>query len=250
MGQTRSVDGIVVGRLDQGETDRIVRLLTPDEGLVSVWANRARLAKSPFSTLDLGVRARVGVRARALTAPGDLVTGIGVEVLEARVGIRSRLERLGPAAIACEAAAGLATTAADPRIFGCLETALLLLDRHGDDPGQGFTAALLAKLLTFGGLAPALDRCPVCGQPPVEPMAWFEPGGGAFHVAHLPPDAAGSPRIAVPTLLQLAQLRRIPLLDGYGAHAELAPMLSLVESHLGHALKARAWLADPDGTPV
>ncbi len=234
------VDAIVVGRQEQGEEDRIVRLLTPQEGLVSAWANRARRPRSPFGLLDLGVGARVTLR-RGRGA-GDLASLVAVEILAPRLGVRARLERLGPAAVACEAVRGFATTAPDPRLFGCLETALLLLDQHPDDPQSGFLAALLAKLLTFAGLAPALDRCPECGGPPASPMAWWLDGGGAFHVAHLAPDAAGAPRIELTTLAQLAHLRRTPLLDCYAAAGELAPLLALTEHHLGHGLRARMWL--------
>ena len=235
---TETVDAIVVGRLDQGEDDRIYYLLTAERGRVSAWGNRARRAKSPFVGLDLGVRARVGLR----SGSSDLYTLVGAEVLESRIGLRARLERLGPAAIACEVAGALATTVPDTRLFGCLETALLLLDQHPEDPSDGFLAALLAKLLTFGGLAPALERCPACGEAPALPMAWVPQGGGAFHVDHVPPDVAGSPRIPLEDLAQLAQLRRLPLLQAYGERAAVAPMLALVEAHLGQGLRARVWL--------
>ncbi len=237
-----TVDAIVVGRLDVGEQDRVFRLLTAESGLVSGWANRARAARSPFAVLDLGVRVSVGVRRRPRSEVGDLVTITGVQVVEPRIGVRGDLDRLGPAALACELAAGLGTTVPDPRLFGCLETALLLLDQHPELPGTGFLAALVAKLLTFAGLAPALERCPGCGAAPERPMAWFAGGGGAFHVEHLPPDAAGAPRIELEALTTLASLRRMPLLDAYAVAGELAPMLALAEWHLGHSLRARVWL--------
>lgn len=236
------MDAIVVGRLDVGEQDRVFRLLTPESGLVSGWANRARAPRSPFTVLDLGVRANVGVRERPRSEVGDLVTITGAQVVEPRIGIRGQLERLGPAALACELAGALATTVPDPRLFGCLETALLLLDQHSETPGPGFLAALVGKLLTFAGLAPALERCPACERPPASPMAWFPGGGGAFHVDHLPPDAAGAPRIEPEALATLAALRRMPLLDAYTLPGDLAPMLALAEWHLGHALRARVWL--------
>jgi hypothetical protein len=43
-------------------------------------------------------------------------------------------------------------------------------------------------------------------------------------------------------LAQLAQLRRLPLLQAYGERAAVAPMLALVEAHLGQGLRARVWL--------
>ena len=73
-------------------------------------------------------------------------------------------------------------------------------------------------------------------------MSWVEQGGGAFHVEHVPPDVAGSPRITLDDLAQLARLRRMPLLQAYGEPAVLAPMLALVEAHLGQGLRARVWL--------
>jgi DNA repair protein RecO (recombination protein O) len=52
-------DGIVVGRQDYGEADRILRLLTPDAGRVAVIARGARSDRSRWASLDIGVRALV-----------------------------------------------------------------------------------------------------------------------------------------------------------------------------------------------
>lgn len=170
--------GVVVGRLDHGESDRIFRLLTPDHGICAVFARGARRAGSAASVLDVGVRARVRVRA----GRSDLLTFAGAEVEDARIHLRRSLVGLGTAAAVCELIAALASRGApEPRLYGLVETALLLLDATDREPGTAFLAGVEAKALTFAGVAPALDRCAACARPLTAEMAWLPSAGGVHH---------------------------------------------------------------------
>ena len=54
--------GIVVGHVDYGEADRIVHLLTPEQGRVAAMARGARKSRKRFGgALDLGNRIRTHI---------------------------------------------------------------------------------------------------------------------------------------------------------------------------------------------
>ncbi|HND00132.1 MAG TPA: recombination protein O N-terminal domain-containing protein, partial [Myxococcota bacterium] len=87
---SREYVGVLIGRQDLGETDRVLRFLTPDVGRLSVVARGARRPRSPFATADLGSRVRITVE----EGPWELQRLQGLELEEARVGLRADLDRL------------------------------------------------------------------------------------------------------------------------------------------------------------
>lgn len=210
MKPAESWEGIVVGRLDQGESDRIVRLLSPEHGLCSVWVRNARRARSPGAGLDLGARVRVGAR----RGRGELWNLAHAEVLDPRLHVRGSLPRTGLAAWACELTAALATRDhAEPRLYGLLETALLLLDASEATPHAAFQAGLEGKALTFAGVAPVLDRCQACARPLHEDMVLCPEAGGVHHPDDVPADALRPLAVRRGLLLALEGARRRPLRD-------------------------------------
>jgi DNA repair protein RecO len=234
-------DGIVVGRQDYGESDRIVRVLTPGEGRVSLLARAARAAHSKWSGLDLGTRARI----RSRRGRTDLETLVEVEVEDARVSLRSSLARLGLAAYGCEVCGALAREGyPEPRLYGLLETLLLLLDAADADPGDALRAGLEAKALTFAGVAPVLDRCVACGGAPEAEMC-FAPGmGGLVHLRCQPSE--GTRRyVTAAHAAALEAARRAPLRDLLDVTLPPGPpdvLHEAIAAHLGRALPSRAVL--------
>lgn len=234
-------EGIVVGRHDFAEADRVVRLLTPDSGRVGLLARGARQERSRWAVLDLGSR----VRARTRPGKGELEPIVEVEVLDARVRLREGLGRLALAAYACELCGALAREDhGEPRLYGLLETALLLLDATDADPGPAFRLALEAKALTFAGVAPVLDRCVAC-EVPLEPTMRIAPAaGGLFHPRCAP---AGEARVDVPAAYAAALEagRRAPLRDVLDARLPPGPadvLYACVVAHLGRPLPSRGVL--------
>jgi DNA repair protein RecO (recombination protein O) len=234
-------EGIVVGRMDLGETDRIVRLLTPGDGRVSVVAHGARGARSRWTGLDIGTRARFASR------PGrrDLETLAEVTVEDARLHLRSSLGRLALAAYACELCGSLAREGQpEPRLYGLLETALLVLDAADADPGEGFRAALEAKALTFAGVAPVLDRCVACGRAPTRDMVFSTAAGGLLHPGCTGDDVQGV-AVTAEYAAALEAVRRAPLRDTLDLALPPGPPALLHEAiaaHLGRPLASRAVL--------
>lgn len=234
-------EGIVVGRLDQGESDRIVRLLSPEHGLVSVWVRNARRARSAGAGLDLAARVRVGAR----LGRGELWSLASAEVLDPRLPLRGSLARTGLAAWACELCATLATRDhPEPRLYGLLETALLLLDAASHTPGAAFQAGLEGKALTFAGVAPVLDRCVACARPLEEAMVFVAGGGGVHHPDDVPADAVAPVAAPRGLLLALERARRQPLRDSLDLDLPDGPDLygELLAAHLRRVLPARAVL--------
>ena len=241
-------EAIVTGRTDQGEVDRVVRLLSPDLGLIAAYATGARRPRSVTGVLDVGVRAKVGLR----RGNGDLWRLGSVEVLDPRVHLRTSVERLTAAAYAVEVCAALAPREhSEPRLYGLLEMALLLLDGTTAAPGTAFLAGIEAKALTFAGVAPTLDRCVVCGRRG-EGNLWFDVGAGGLRHDTCGGMPHGEGRRA-PSLEQvphayaeaLEAARRRPLRESLDVSLPAGPprlLADLIEAHVGHALHSRATL--------
>ncbi|MEO0811493.1 MAG: DNA repair protein RecO [Myxococcota bacterium] len=148
--------GLVLGTRDFSDSHRIVDLLTPEEGRLSLLARGGRASKRRFAgALDLFVTLRVQV-----STGGNLWTLTGADVLDARVEIRKRLEALARASLLAELTRALAPEhQAAPELFGVASEALDRLNR-GEDSSA---AAAYPALLSAAGVLPELRGCARCG---------------------------------------------------------------------------------------
>lgn len=248
--------GIVVGHVDLGERDRIVRLLTPDHGRVGALARGVRGSRKRFGgALDTGNQVDIGLR----PGRGDLWHLDDAELVEGRDGARRDLTRLTLLAYACELCSGLSRDDhPEPRLYGLLEMAALLLDAMTAPPSVAFRIGLEGKALSFAGLAPRLLTCVSCGEalaPEEEEGAdegegWsLQPHkGGAVH-AHCAP---GLRRVSPAWLRAAEHARRTPLRDLVDLPFPDGPswaLAELAESHMQRALKARSVLAALEPAP-
>lgn len=229
------IDGVVVGAVDLGESDRILRLLTAEEGRISVLARKARGSQRRFAGMsDLGTRLRVSrghIR-------GTLSPIIDAERLGGPNRARTELERLGALAYGCEVCAALAPEGHEStKLYGLLCAWLDLLE--GDrTPGTASRVALEAKALTFAGLLPSLVRCVSCGESLTDPASFDPDSGGGSHAR------CGAGRIIPVSLLHLIEaLRRTPLKESLlePFDTEIWLLSDFVQHHIGRALAARAW---------
>lgn len=229
--------GVLIGRQDLGETDRLLRWLVPEEGRLAVVARGARRARSPFAGADLGVRARLVIE----DGPRDLGRILSMEVEDPRIHLRGDYDRLTGMLHLCEVTAALAREDhPEPRLYGLLETALLLLDLSEEPPGSAFSVIFEAKALSFAGLTPVLDRCPVCARPLDDNLVWVEGSG----VAHSPCELGSFQRVSRAWVDAVETGRRQPLREHYGDQlpAGTADLLTrMVEAQLGRPLGSRAW---------
>lgn len=235
-----ALDAIVVGSVDTGEADRVVRLLTPGQGRVHALARRARAPRPRFGgVLDLGNQLQVKV------APGrDGLWHLHEATLQdGRLHAREDLDRLALLAYACELCGALAAVGqAEPRLYGLLETAAVLLDALTGPPGPAFRAGLEGKALTFAGVLPRLDACVVCGEAPGDgPLGVAPARGGLVHGGCGPAPFAVSPAF----LAALEAARRRPLRDSVDAPLPPGPaglLAACAEAALDHPLRSRAVL--------
>ncbi len=231
-------DAVVLGMVNYGERDRIVRLLTPELGRVSALARGARGSRRRFGgTLDLGARLRVMLR----RGRGELWHLQEAELVEPRLGLRDSLLSMGLLSYGTELVGAFAREHhAEPRLFGLLEVFLTVLDAATAPPGSMFRAGLEIKTLTVAGFAPILLRCVRCGEA-LEGLAHVSmEGGGALHRDC----GAGEPVDAefLHALERARMTRLVELLD-----LELPPgpawlLARFAEHHLQRGLSSRSWL--------
>jgi DNA repair protein RecO (recombination protein O) len=196
---------IVLAHLDLGEADRIITLLTPEDGKIRAIAKGVRRPRSriggsvePFAELDL-----VLARGRNL----DVITQVGVA--HAWLRLRDRLESTAMAWYLGE----LADRAVEERagahpIYGLLRRACQLLD-DGMSPGRvaRWFEVGLADVL---GVRPELDRCVECHRVLEEDDAyrWVPALGGVLCGQHPRPPAENDP-LSLAALKLLKAYRRL-----------------------------------------
>ncbi len=230
-----TLTGVVVGRTDLGERDRVVRFLTAEEGRVDLVARGARSSTRRFGgLLELGNRVRVEPIGRR-----DTLRRVGtVELLGAVDRARSDLERIAFLTYGCEAVAALAGNAIPaPRLTRLLVVWLELLEM--DVPiGPSSRLALEGKALTFAGLLPDLHRCARCGEPLTRP-AVFHPESGALHG-----DCGRGEDVDPSYLHHLDALRRTPLFETPGLESPGGWLLAdVIAFHARRPLRSRPLLA-------
>ncbi|MCB9762882.1 MAG: DNA repair protein RecO [Alphaproteobacteria bacterium] len=240
-GPAAQLDAIVIGHVDYGEADRIVHLLTPNRGRVSALARRARQSLKRFGgSLDLGNRLQVMVR----RGRGDLDHLDAAELVHGRPHVRDDLVKMATAAYACELVGAVARAEhPEPRLFGLLDVALLVLDAATGPTSPLMRMGLEAKALAFAGLRPSLDRCVRCVRPLEEgPIVYRVSAGGVMHESC---GGGGEPLTPADARL-LEEALRTPLADLVDRDPPGCSRWVLFEHlcwHTGRTLKSRALLA-------
>jgi DNA repair protein RecO (recombination protein O) len=231
-------DAVVLGLVNYGERDRIVRLLTPQLGKVSALARGARGSRRRFGgVLDLGARLRVMIR----PGRGDLWHLQEAELEEARLRLRDSLLSMALLSYGSELVGVFAREHhAEPRLFGLLEVFLTVLDGATAPPAGMFRAGLEIKTLTCAGFAPILRRCVLCGEALDGPCRFSMEAGGALHASC----GTGEPvsEEFVQALERARMTRLVELLD-----LALPPgpgwlLARFAEHHLQRGLESRKWL--------
>lgn len=158
---TYTATGLVVHRLNLGETDKILTLFTRDHGKLSAVAKGARRASSRLSGAT-----ELFTRSRLLLATGktlDIITQC--EITESFPGLRTDLECLARATYFCELLDRFTherDSTMSAELFDLTTDALTLLER-ADVYLDAVVHAYELRLLEIEGYAPVLDRCLRCG---------------------------------------------------------------------------------------
>ncbi len=157
-----STPAIVLHAFPYGESSKIVRLVTPDHGVLSAIAKGAQRAKSKF-----GARLQPmsdGVAQLYIRPNRDLQTLAEFDIEHDRLALAHDLTRYSSAAALTELVLRFAPEEPHPEIFALLA---VLLDRLADVRAEHLPAASLSALWAIVGVlgfAPALDGCAVDGR--------------------------------------------------------------------------------------
>ncbi len=187
---TYQADAIVLRRLDYGEADRILTLLTREYGKLAAIAKGARRSKGGMaSSLDLFARSRL------MLAKGhnlDVVAQV-----ERRGSVRNIVGDLQRTAYACLVAEVVDKVLEDRHpvddVFDLVVGTLEQLNVPERSP-RADAAWFLMRILDLLGYQPQLYSCPGCGQALPEAGAWFSPLlGGVLCARCGAHDHGGSP---------------------------------------------------------
>jgi DNA repair protein RecO (recombination protein O) len=153
---------VVVRVVDYGEADRVLTLLTREEGKVSALARGARRSQKRFGP-SLGLFS-IG-RARLRERPGaQLLLLSGWEPERAHIELSTNVAKMAHAGYVCEVARELsAPRHADPDAFDLLAETLAVLCEPEEVARVETLRVFELKLLDAVGLGPLLDRCASCG---------------------------------------------------------------------------------------
>lgn len=155
---TYQTNGIVIGRTNFGEADRIVRLLTPEHGKLSAVAKGVRRIKSrlaghlePFAeanlTLVTGRNLDLITSARLSWYPHQLIADFGrITLANSFIMLIDKVAQ---------------ERHAQPELFSHLAEALRVIDEGETGPLTDVWFKL--RLLNLSGFKPELGACVVCG---------------------------------------------------------------------------------------
>ncbi len=172
------VNAIVLRRNDLGETDRILRLLTRENGRVDAVAKGARRGASKLSGAT-----EPFTLSRMLLATGkslDIVSQC--EIRESFPALRGDLGCLSRATYLCELAERfIAEREPNQEVFDLLLSALYLLRRVQSGVGLDVIVhSFELRLLSERGYHPALGHCVKCMQPIKGARLAFSPAMGGM----------------------------------------------------------------------
>jgi DNA repair protein RecO (recombination protein O) len=247
---------ILLRAVEFGESDRIVHLLSPDVGRLTVIAKGARRSVKRFpGTLDLFNHLRVTVNRRRR---GSLAMLEQATLLEPFLGVRRYPARYALASFLVELMDHMAPEgAAAPdgrRLFAFVHSALSILD--STTPDNRLRVLLELRAFDALGLRPELGQCVRCGEAPRGRVAFHVADGGVICSAHALERSEGTLPVHVGTLkalqrgLQYEPERLSRLALGREALAEAQALLFRFQRfHVGIELRSERFLEESLAAP-
>lgn len=168
-----TTSAIVLHTFPYGETSKIVRLATPDHGVVSAIAKGAQRSKSRF---DLRLQPMSEGTVRLYMKPNrELHTLAEFELSRQRGELARHFQRYSAAAAVAEVVLRVTSQEARPEIYHVLQMALDALMGAEDDEIGVVSLAAMWSVVRVLGFGPSLTVCAVDGRP-------LESGGARFSV--------------------------------------------------------------------
>ena len=154
-----NTEGLILMEKSVGESDRLVTVLTRDEGVVRAFAQQAkRLKSNKLSSTQLLCYSRL-----TLYKGRDKYIIDDAWPIESFFDLRRDIEKLSLAQYFCELAIALAPEAAEAGDFLRLLLNALYLLAKGRRPPLLLKAAVEMRILALAGYMPDLVCCPGCG---------------------------------------------------------------------------------------
>jgi DNA repair protein RecO (recombination protein O) len=243
-------EALLLRTVDYGESDRIVHLLSPDVGRLSVIAKGARRSVRRFpGTLDLFNHLRISVQRRRRGSMGFLEQAT---LISPFLELRAHTSRYALASYLLELLGRMAPEgAAGPdarRIFGFALAAMTAL--QGMEPDLRLRVLLELRALDALGLRPQLTHCVRCRAVPDTGLLGFHVAdGGVICASHAEEGRDGILPVHLGTLralhqgleYDLGQLGRLSL--GPEALSEAAGLLFRFQRfHVGMELRSERFL--------
>jgi DNA repair protein RecO (recombination protein O) len=234
---TYQTTGIVIGRTNFGEADRVVRFLTPDHGKVSAVAKGVRKIKSR-SAGHLELFGEVNLM---------LATGRNLDVItSARLAwyphqLTMAYNRLGTAFMVATAVDRLTEPGhPQPQLYTAVRETLRTLEAGTDGPLLELWFKL--RLLDTLGYRPELGACAICSRHDTETAYHFDVNRGGIACGA---DAApGSALMSQPAIKLWRLLANYPyatvhqIAQGETLATDTLPLCdSFYEYHLGHVFR-------------
>ena len=154
-------DCIVIGFVNYGESDRIVKLFSSERGLISAIAKRVRSHKHKWAgILEIGQTLEV-----KLSPPkNDLWLLISVQEVRNTATLRKDLLKLSTMQYCCEITGVLSIPEdPNPKLHGLLAHTLKTLTDL-PTPGSAALNGFAVKALAISGHPPQLKTCTFCGE--------------------------------------------------------------------------------------
>lgn len=180
-------EGLVIREQTIGESDRLVWVLTRDEGVLRAFARRAK-------KLQDGKNAATGLLcySRFTVYRGKEADNISEAFpVESFFGLREDLDRLALAQYFCELAFLMVPAGVESgEILRLLLNALHFLS-SGERPAALLKPLVELRLMSLAGFMPNLLGCEVCGKYEGEEMRFFAGRGTLLCRKHAPAGEAG-----------------------------------------------------------
>lgn len=167
------VRGVILRSVDYKEADRILTVLTEEQGLMTVKARGCRRKNSPLAApTQLFVCSQM-----TLFEYRDYYTLQEAAIVDQFLGLRGDMEKLSLASYFAEVAQTVAVEGEGcGELMGLVLNSFYGLDKL-DKPLELIRSAFELRAMVLSGYAPLLDACAVCGRPePEEPALHLREG--------------------------------------------------------------------------
>ncbi|MGH7584507.1 MAG: DNA repair protein RecO [Gemmatimonadales bacterium] len=224
---------IVLRTLRYGETSRVVRLATADQGVLSAIAKGALRPRSRFGgTLQLLSEGQAHLH---LSRSSDLHLLVAFDLVSPHTTLGADLERFAAATALAELAARFVPSAPNPELYTVLRDDLALIEAVPREGVVVVSLRALWRLMTQLGIGPTLESCARDGAP-------LPPGGASLSLRDGGFLCSGCARGAMATRLTardredlvalVTEGAPVPILDEKQERAHRRLLLRWVREHL------------------